>query len=298
MGPTNCDYSLLSADTRCNPTCSMENLANGTDQRWVDLRKCFDQNAPHHSGSTKTPVPVWNQDTCASDECERRFRDFASDCRACNTEIEFASFLSLAAKNLVLCREAATSCDSVIGSVRDACCAGVDCASDGYPTICSYSSGLRHFGGSLCQEAVQEAEEVCPLHLLNDTRLQGLYVDCGGNIATIRNQAQDWCTRHNRQDPWCKANPAPPPPRPMPPRPRPAGHHGASNTGPHVACTGTTCSVSNEMFWGGCVVLVALAILWLTLLCTRKTANARSRRQRINTASFGSSIYDTRQLSH
>eukprot|EP01043_Picozoa_sp_COSAG02_P020556 COSAG02_NODE_1018_length_15181_cov_18.026389_5_plen_996_part_00 len=176
MGPTNCDYSLLSADTRCNPTCSMENLANGTDQRWVDLRKCFDQNAPHHSGSTKTPVPVWNQDTCASDECEQRFRDFASDCRACNTEIEFASFLSLAAKNLVLCREAATSCDSVIGSVRDACCAGVDCASDGYPTICSYSSGLRHFGGSLCQEAVQEAEEVCPLHLLNDTRLQGLYV--------------------------------------------------------------------------------------------------------------------------
>jgi hypothetical protein len=52
------------------------------------------------------------------------------------------------------------------------------------------------------------------------------------------------------------------------------------------------------MFWGGCVVLLALAILWLTLLCTRKTATARSRRQRINTAAFGGSIYDTRELAH
>lgn len=176
MGPTKCDYSLLSADTRCNPSCSMENFANGTEQRWVDLRKCLGQNAPHHSSGVKQPVPVWNQDTCASDECEQRFHDVATECRACKADTEFASFLSLAAKNLVQCREAAASCDSVIRSVRDACCAGVDCAPDGYPTICAYSSGLRRFGGSMCQEAVQAAEEVCPLHLLNDTRLQGLYV--------------------------------------------------------------------------------------------------------------------------
>lgn len=175
MGPPDCDYSLLSADTRCNPTCSMKNLVNGTDQRWVNLRKCLDLNA-HYSSVLAKAVPVWNQDTCTSDECEQHFHDLVLDCRACDTDIEFASFLNLAAKNLVLCREAAASCDSVIASVRDACCAGVDCAPDGFPTICSYSRGRQHFGGSMCQQSVVEAEEMCPLHLLNNSRLQGLYV--------------------------------------------------------------------------------------------------------------------------
>ena len=31
------------------------------------------------------------------------------------------------------CQGQAASCDSVIASVRDACCAGVDCDSDGFP---------------------------------------------------------------------------------------------------------------------------------------------------------------------
>ena len=179
MGPTNCDYSLLSADTHCNPTCSLENLANGTDQKWVNLRKCLDLVVPNHAssdGKLGEPVPVWNTDTCASDECEQHFHDLVLDCRACNTNIEFSSFLGVAAKNLVRCREAAASCKSIIASVRDACCAGIDCAPDGYPTICAYGSGGRYFGRSMCQSAVFEAETTCPLHFLNNSRLQGLYV--------------------------------------------------------------------------------------------------------------------------
>jgi hypothetical protein len=51
------------------------------------------------------------------------------------------------------------------------------------------------------------------------------------------------------------------------------------------------------MFWGGCVVLVALAIIWMVLLCTRRTAVKQSKRQRITVAAaVGGSIYDTRQL--
>ena len=49
------------------------------------------------------------------------------------------------------------------------------------------------------------------------------------------------------------------------------------------------------MFWGGIIVLVGLGILWMALLCTRKTSEVNARRQRINTA-IGSSIYDTREL--
>ena len=39
--------------------------------------------------------------------------------------------------------------------MRDACCAGVDCASDGYPTVC-FVSGGRYGAGSICEQAVLE----------------------------------------------------------------------------------------------------------------------------------------------
>ena len=59
--------------------------------------------------------------------------------------------------------------------MRDACCAGVDCASDGYPTVC-FVSGGRYGAGSICEQAVLEgALQTCPLLFLNDSRLQGLY---------------------------------------------------------------------------------------------------------------------------
>ena len=174
---TNCDYSLLSANTHCDPACSIENLVNGTDQRWVNLRNCVDVNMLERSG-TKQPVPVWKESNCASIECEQHFRDLISHCRACDTDTEFEYFLSLAGKNKVACSGEVASCGSMMNSLRDACCTGVDCASDGYPTICAYSSSSsrRRFGYSLCEEAVSEAEKMCPLHFLNNSRLLGLYV--------------------------------------------------------------------------------------------------------------------------
>ena len=66
-------------------------------------------------------------------------------------------------------------CGSQRNAVRDACCAGVDCASDGYPTVC-FVSGGRYGAGSICEQAVLEgALQTCPLLFLNDSRLQGLY---------------------------------------------------------------------------------------------------------------------------
>jgi hypothetical protein len=178
MGPSNCDYSMLSDSTRCNPSCSVRNVANGTDQRWVDLRKCLGvETRKGSSGGEPLHVPVWNPDSCASAGCEEQFHALMSDCRACDADIQFAFFLNVAVKNLVDCREQVANCDSVVEIVRDACCAGVDCASDGYPTICSYGIAGRHSYGSLCQEAVKEAaEEKCPLSFLNNSRLQGLYM--------------------------------------------------------------------------------------------------------------------------
>ena len=183
LGPQNCDYSLLATNTRCHPECSLANVANGTDQRWVDLRECFHvdmHDVPNGKGGhSKQPLAVWDPETCATPACEDKFKAFVSDCRACDTgpaELELSYFMDGAVEKLVTCRESVGSCDSVISTVTDVCCSGVDCAADGFPTICSFAGSGRHGAESLCQEAVREAAQTCPITFLNVSRRQGLYM--------------------------------------------------------------------------------------------------------------------------
>merc|ERR1711939_614775 len=224
------------------------------------LRYCasFEASPPAPTYGPQSANVKWASPNCTSRMCMEQFTRLLLDCRACNN-IGIQALLGDITTSLLYCRN--QTCSSAIGVIKQACCAGNLCGSDGFPTVC-FNGGrgdARLSPTSSCPDAVLTTalKTECTGRFTDESplgrRLEGLYMDCGGDIDKLRR--------------------GPPSPSPPGPSATPANEHSFHDQ----------IQVRTEWLWLGLFLLIALMVALLLLLCSRKRTLQEARRWKINT---------------
>lgn len=322
LGPGDCDYSLKHTGS-CDQECTLDNIIGGPGANngtfWTELRSCIKYNGPEVSPDRhfSDPWAIWNlgKEACIPDECVEAYYNLIGLCRSCTPTqaghqkaYTVQLFLADASHTLVSkrCLEPGVDvCEDIDQVIHKVCCTGADiCDDTGYPTVCDQG----YFKS--CPDTVRRAAiYACPQLFLDDQRLEGVYMDCGGDVTALLRAAhplpapppanRHYCSCCSHGEPvedleMCERTSTCAPEQQM---------CGRCDTGYTLdeefrcvnLCTNGQCTFDWWVLLLAAVFMALLFILFVVLLCSRKTEIDNARRVRINTV--GASIYDSDTLA-
>jgi hypothetical protein len=181
MGPVDCDYRV-GYENCDSQRCSMANITGGDDLSSYEKHRCI--TVDPISGQS-APMAAWH--SCEG-QCRTEFEGLTHNCSGC-TDPTLQSFMADAGRKLVTCTTGNQhNCSWLKDGLNSACCAGPDGVVGNGDDTCNIKQNNMTTSCShnpVCAAALQSAGTTCPHQFTTNTKMLGLFLDCGGNLQQL-----------------------------------------------------------------------------------------------------------------